>query len=218
MPETTTKRKAGLASAFLGTNDEQRISAAIQTAEQRTSGEIVAVVAAESDSYLWAPLLVAALTALAIAGPLIFFTWINVHWIYLLQLLVFAVLALVLMLRPLRTMLVPRSIKRARAHGRAVEQFLVQNLHTTNGRTGILIFVSVAERYAEILADAGIHKKVDRQVWQGIVDTLTKDISEGQTGDAFVNAIAKAGDVLAQHFPPGTADVHAMPNHLIVLG
>ena len=59
-------------------------------------------------------------------------------------------------------MLIPRSMQRTRAHRRAVEQFLVQNLHTTEGRTGVLIFVSVAERYAEILADHGIHAKVRR--------------------------------------------------------
>jgi putative membrane protein len=217
MVATKVEVKRGLTRWFLGANDEARISKAIQTAEHKTSGEIVAVVAAESDSYLWAPILVAALAALAIAAPLIFLTWMNVHWIYLIQIAVFVGLALVASTRPMRYALVPKSLKRERAHARAVEQFLVQNLHTTEGRTGILIFVSVAERYAEILADAAVHKKVPSRVWQGIVDQLTAEIAVGRTGDGFVHAIEAAGKVLAEHFPPGTADPTALPNHLIVL-
>lgn len=202
---------------FLAPDDETRISAAIQAAERRTSGEIVAVVARESDSYLWSPILVAALAALAIAAPLIFLTWINVQWIYLAQIATFVVLAAVLSLRPLRYALVPAIVKRERAHARAVEQFLVQNLHTTSGRTGVLIFVSIAERYAEILADAGVHSKVSGQTWQTIVDQMTVEIAAGRTGDAFVQTIDAVGQIMAEHFPPGSADATALPNHLIVL-
>lgn len=204
-------------SDFLGPDDEARISSAIQAAERRTSGEIVAVVARESDSYLWAPVLVAALVALGVAAPLIFLTWINVHWIYLLQIATFVALSLVLSLRPFRYALVPLSLKRERAHARAVEQFLVQNLHTTAGRTGVLIFVSIAERYAEILADAGVHTKVSQSTWQGIVDRMTAEIAAGRTGDGFVHAIEAAGTILEAHFPPGSADETSLPNHLIVL-
>jgi putative membrane protein len=113
--------------------------------------------------------------------------------------------------------MVPTTVKRRHAHGRAVEQFLVQNMHTTEGRTGVLIFVSVAERYAEILADKGIHTKVPQAAWQAIVDELTASIGAGHTADGFVNAIEKSGAILAKHFPPGSADIHALPNHLIVL-
>ena len=218
MPETTPDLPRRVASAFMSSNDEARVGRAIQTAERKTSGEIVAVIAADSDSYLWAPILAAALISLAIEAPLIMFTWINVHWIYLFQVLLFAVLAFVLSQPPLRYMLVPKSVKRERAHRRAVEQFLAQNLHTTSGRTGVLIFVSVAERYAEILADQAVHKKVTAAVWQDIVTRLTSAIGEGRTGDGFVDAITRCGTVLAEHFPPGTHDPNALPDHLIVLG
>ncbi len=217
MPETTVERKARIARAFLSADDEIRISAAIQAVETTTSGEIVAVVAPESDSYLWAPVLAAALIALAIEAPFLFLTWMNVYWIYLLQIATFIGFCFGLMQRPWRFMLVPQSLKRERAHGRAVEQFLVQNLHTTTGRTGVLIFVSVAERYAEVLADQGVHSKVPKDEWQRIVDQLTAQIGVGKTGDGFVAAIQSAGKILATHFPPGTADPHALPNHLIVL-
>ena len=195
----------------------QRVSDAISKAETTTSGEIVAVVAADSSSYLHVPFMWAALVALLVPWPLIHFTWMTVQNIWLLQLAVFAVLLAVLFYRPVRYALVPRSTKRQRAHRRAVEQFLAQNLHTTEGRTGVLVFVSAAERYAEVLADAAIHRKVPEAEWQAIVDALTTAIGEGQAVDGFVAAVDAIGKRLAQHFPPGSADRARLPNHLIVL-
>ena len=91
-------------------------------------------------------------------------------------------------------------------------------LHTTDGRTGVLIFVSVAERYAEIIADAAIHARVPAGEWKAIVDSLTGLIAEGRPGDGFVEAVNSVGACLAQHFPPGAVDPNQLPNHLIVLG
>ena len=197
--------------------DRKRVADAISSAERNTSGEIVAVIAGESASYAYAPFLWAALSALALPIPLIFFTWWPIQHIYALQLAVFAGLVLVFMYRPLRLALVPSRLKRQRAHRRAVEQFLAQNLHTMPSRTGVLIFVSVAERFAEIIADAGINEKVPEGTWQAIVDRLTKDIGDGQAGEGLVRAVAAVGAELARHFPPGGHDPHAFANHLIVL-
>ena len=197
--------------------ERERISAAISAAERNTSGEIVAVVTEASDQYHYVPFLWAALVALIVPWPLIHFTWIAVQWIYLIQLLVFLALLTLLWPKRMRTLLVPRSVRNAHAHRRATEQFLVQNLHTTTGRTGVLLFVSVAERHAEILADTGIDAKVAPGTWQSIVDTLTREISDGRAADAFVHAIEQTGHHLSTHFPPGSSDPDELPNHLIVL-
>ncbi len=197
--------------------DQRRIAEAITEAERTTSGEIVAVIAPESSSYLHVPFLWAALVALAVPWPFVFWTWWPIQHIYLVQLAVFAALVAILMHPPLRLALVPRSVKHARAHRRAVEQFLAQNLHTTVGRTGVLIFVSVAEHFAEVLADAAIHQKVPESAWQTIVDDLTDHIGRGQAADGFVSAVAAVGEHLARHFPPDTHAPHTLSNHLIVL-
>jgi putative membrane protein len=197
--------------------DQRRIADAITEAEHATSGEIVAVIAPESGSYLHVPFLWAALAALAVPWPFVFWTWWPIQHIYVLQLAVFAGLVALLMPTQVRMALVPRSVKNARAHRRAVEQFLAQNLHTTVGRTGVLIFVSVGERYAEILADAAIHAKVPETVWQAIVADLTQHIGKGRAGDGFVRAIAAVGEHLSKHFPPTAHHPHALGNHLIVL-
>jgi putative membrane protein len=197
--------------------DQERVAQAITAAERSTSGEIVAMITAASSSYLYVPFLWAALAALIVPWPFVFFTWWPIQSIYALQIIVFVALTALLMWPPVRLALVSPSVKRLRAHRRAVEQFLAQNLHTTSGRTGVLIFVSVAERYAEILADAAIHSRVPEAEWRRIVDTLTRAIGEGRAADGFVAAIEAVGKRMAEHFPPGTDDPHALPNHLIVL-
>jgi putative membrane protein len=197
--------------------DKIRVAEAITAAEAKTSGDIVAVIAPASASYMYAPFLWAALAALAVPFPFIFWTWWPIQHIYALQILVFAVLAVVLMYPPLRLALVPKSVKHARAHQRAVEQFLAQDLYTNTQRTGVLIFVSTAERFAEILADSAIHQHVDGETWQRIVDDLTDWIAEREAGEGLVRAIGAVGEQLARHFPPGSEDGHGLTNHLIVL-
>ncbi len=81
----------------------------------------------------------------------------------------------------------------------------------------MLIFVSLAEHHAEILADTGIDARVPAGTWQKIVDQLTDDIGHGKPADGFITAINEAGRHLAQHFPPGSHDPNELPDHLIVL-
>lgn len=197
--------------------DEHRIAEAITRAEKATSGEIVAVVAAESSTYLYAPFLWASVVALLVPWPLILWTWWPAAWIYLAQVAAFALVLAATLPRPVRYWLVPGFVKHARAHRRALEQFVTQNLHTTAGRTGVLIFISVAERHAEIVADAAIEARVATGTWQEIVTRLTAAFTAGRHTDGFVAAIDEVGGHLAQHFPPGSFDVNELPDHLIVL-
>jgi len=197
--------------------EERRVSDAITQAERKTSGEIVVVVAARSDTYLYIPPLIAALLSLLLPWPLIFFTKLDVEAIYLAQLALFLVLTALLLPPAVRTALVPQHIKRLHAHRRAVEQFMAQNLHTTTGHTGVLIFVSVAERYAEVLADAAIDARVPPGTWKSVVADLTSAFAGGNPADGLVAAIAAAGTHLARHFPPHSRNVNELPDHLIVL-
>lgn len=202
---------------LISETDEHRIAEVIAEAERKTSGEIVAVLAAESSTYLYAPFLWASVVALTLPLILILGTWWPASWIYLAQLGAFAAVLTVTLPRPMRYALVPQSVKRARARRRALEQFLVQNLHTTEGRTGVLIFVSAAERRAEIVADAAIEARVPENTWQGIVDRLTAAFAQDRHVEGFIAAIEEVGGHLAKHFPPGSCDANRLPDHLIVL-
>ena len=205
------------ANRLVTAEDRALIASAIEKAERKTSGEIVAVIASESDDYFYVPFMWAGLAALLVPWLLIVVTWLSTEMIYLVQLAVFIILVVALYPRPIRLMLVPREIKRRHAHRRAVEQFLAQSLHTTAGRTGVLIFVSLAERHAEILADTAIDSRVPEGTWQQIVDDMVARLRNGLPAQAFVTAIEEIGVHLAKHFPPGSVDPNELPNHLIVL-
>ena len=203
--------------AIFSAAEHRAIADAITRAESATSGEIVVVVARASGRYFGIGLMWAALLALSVPLPLIFFTAWPVEHIFLAQLGAFAGGVVLIQWEPIRFALVPAGIKRARAHEKAIEQFLVQNMHTTSGRTGVLIYVSFTERFAEIIADSAIYAKVSPESWVDAVDRLTEKLGKGERMQGLVAAIETSGAVLAKHFPPGGVDIDELPNHLIVL-
>jgi putative membrane protein len=195
--------------------DKARIAEAIRQAEQNTSGEIFCVIARHSSDYRLVPLAWAALVALVTPLPLVYLTAWSPVMIYIAQLGVFIVAAIGLSLPAIRFRVVPQRAKHDRAHAEAVRQFLAQGLDRTENRTGVLIFASAAEHYAEIVADTGIDGKVTPQVWESAIAALTSGIADGRAGDGFVAAIERCGAVLAQHFPPGAIKRDELPNRLL---
>lgn len=196
--------------------DHETVAAAIREAEKRTSAQIVCVLAHSSSDYGSIPLLWASVLALISPWPLIYFTQWSVRGIFLAQLAIFLVVGLVCSLTPLRLALVPRSVKRARAHRAALEQFVVRRIGRTKNRTGVLIFVSLAERYARIIADEGVVAKVPAAEWQAAIDALTPHLRDGRIAAGFTAAIARCGAVLAAHAPPD-GSANELPDRLYVM-
>jgi putative membrane protein len=198
-------------------HDRERISAAIRAAEAKTSGEIVCVLAQTSSDATGLPILLAALAALALPWLLVAFTALTVHRILLLQAVVFFALAVVLCLPRVRVALLPRAARRAVAHRVAVEQFTIRGIARKKDRSGILIFVSLAEHYARIIADVGIASKVPHAQWQGAVDTLVSECGHGRVADGFISAIEICGSVLATHFPRTADSKDELPDRIYVI-
>lgn len=197
--------------------DRARIVEAIRQAETRTSGEIYCVLTRASSGYRVFPLAWSAVLALLVPAPLIYLTAWPAALIYCLQLAVFFAVLFVLSREPARYWIVPRATKNARAHQEALRQFAAHGLQHTELRTGVLIFVSAGERYAEILADAGIDQKVSPVIWNAAVSTLIAALRDSRTGDGFVAAITQCADVLAEHFPPGRINRDELPNAIVEL-
>ena len=195
--------------------DKGRVSAAIKSAEAQTAGEIFCVIAQRSGDYRLMPVAWAASIALFAPLPLIYL----LHWsagaIYLAQLSIFAAAAIVLSHPAILFRIVPRRTKHEHAHAVALAQFMAQGLHRTENRTGVLIFASAAERYAEVIADAGINAKVDADVWNTAIADLTSAVKAGRPADGFVAAIERCGAVLATHFPPGSLNREELPDKLV---
>ncbi|MBO0751599.1 MAG: TPM domain-containing protein [Bradyrhizobiaceae bacterium] len=197
--------------------DHERISAAIFDAEQRTSGEIVCVLARESADATALPMLLAALAAFAVPWVLLALTALPVNLILTLQLVTFFVLSLVLCMPRVRIALVPRAARRAMAHRMAMEQFVIRGIGRKADRTGVLIFVSLAERYARIVADRAIAERVSQHQWQAAVDALIAHTRDGHIADGFVTAVAMCGRVLEENFPRSETSRRELPNRIYVI-
>jgi putative membrane protein len=197
--------------------DRERISKAIRAAEAKTSGEIVCVLAQTSSDAIALPILIAAVAALALPWLLVAFTAMTVYRILSLQVIVFLVLMVLLCLPRVRVALMPRRARRAVAHRVAMEQFRTRGIARTKDRSGILIFVSLAERYARIVADEGIAARVRQSEWQAAVDALIAHMREGRIADGFIVAIDLCGAELAKHFPRTEADREELPDRIYVI-
>jgi putative membrane protein len=196
--------------------DYEVVSVAIREAEKRTSGQIVCVLAHSSSEYAYVPIVWAIVLALAAPWPLIEFTQWSVQRIFLLQLVIFVLAGFVFSWMPLRLAIVPRPIQRLRAHRAALEQFVVRRVTHTGNRCGILIFVSMAEHYARVIADEGIAQKVRQAEWQAAVDTLIEHIRSGAIAAGFVAAIERCSAVLAAYAPPD-GSANELPDRLYVI-
>lgn len=230
---------------LLTPDDLAAIEAAVRAAEARTTGEIYCVLAEESADYHATPLAWAAGVAL-LAPAVLLLGGVRVSapdlgliggWTaaqvedagaaaaraalvgtLVLQALLFVATLLLVSVRPVRRALTPRGLKRDRVRQRAEEQFLSKNLHATRERTGVLIYVSVAERMAELLADEGIHARVGPQAWERAMASLVEGLRRGEAAAGFITAIGQCGEVLAEHFPPRLDDnPNELPNAIVVL-
>jgi putative membrane protein len=201
----------------ISAQDRERIAIAIRAAEARTSGEIVCVLAQTSSDATALPILLAAVVALALPWLLVASTAMPVNRILLLQIIVFVALAVTLCLPRMRIALVPHAVRRAVAHRVAMEQFAMRGIAHKKERTGILIFVSLAERYARIVADEGIASRVPQAEWQGAVDAMVAHMSSGRIADGFIAAIDACGTVLAKNFPRSETSRDELPDRIYVI-
>ena len=198
--------------------DRARLSAAIRDAEARTTGEIVCVLAQSSSVGRTAlPVALAAVLALAVPWLLMVLTALSLQLILSIQVVVFLAGVAVAGLPRVQVALMPRAMRRALAHRAAMEQFVIRGIARTRQRTGILVFVSLAERYARIIADDGIAARVPKAQWQGAVDALTAHMREGRVADGFIAAVETCGEVLATHFPSSGGGEDELPDRIYLI-
>ena len=227
----------------LSPSDLVAIEAAVRQAEARTTGEIYCVVTEESSHYGETPIAWAAGVALLgpallllggvhVTVPDLFATWTAsdvgaaiegavrhaLIGAIALQAALFIATALIVSIPSVRRALTPRSLKRLRVQRRAAEQFIAKNLHLTRDRTGILIFVSLGEHMAELIADDGIADHVETHVWDRAMAALTDGLKRGQPEAGFAAAVGLCADVLAEHFPARPGDnPNELPDAVVVL-
>jgi putative membrane protein len=201
--------------------EHARVADAVRRAEEKTSGEIFCVLARASDSYFFPSaffVTIAVLVVGLIVAFLLDYWWLSIGLPEFVMLQFLGVLAALLVLRAfpaIRVHYVPHSVRRRRAHDNAVRQFLAHNIHLTGERTGVLLFLSMEERYAEVIADSGIDARVGQEDWDRIVGLLVSHAGKDRLAEGFCEAVGEVGALLARHFPPRPDDRNELDDHLV---
>ncbi len=215
--------------------DHDRVTAAVAEAERQTDGEIVTIVARRSDSYHdaclhWAIGAVFAGLSLAAAFPahlralslLLFGSWEQAvpDWQMLtlllgLLVLLFLIVRYALAWMPLRMALTPAATRTRRVHRRAIALFRAAAQGRTRGRTGVLIYLSLDEHRAEIVADSAINERVTPDIWGAAMAMLIDAVRDGRPGEGMAAAVRQVGAVLAAHFPKSDDNPNELPDRLI---
>jgi len=217
-------------------SDHERVSAAIAAAESDTAGEIIAITAQTSDSYHDVGLHYAIAVLFLYLG--IVAAWprlLDTSWAMLmgwsappseramLTLLLgiglakFLFVLFVMKWMPLRLALTPGATKTRRVRRRAIMLFKAAAERRTEGRTGVIIYLSMGEHRAEIVGDEAITAVTTPETWGEAMAALIMDVKAGRPADGIVAAIGMIGEVLAQHFPRDAADRNEIPDKLIEL-
>ena len=220
----------------LSDEDHARVSAAIAAAEAGSNGEIIAIAADRSDAYHDVGLHYAVLVLFLVIA--FFAAWphqLELWWTRLegwsvepslrelltlllgLALLKFLAVLFIMKWRPLRLLLTPGATKTRRVRRQAVMLFKTGAERRTVGRTGILIYLSMAERRAEIVGDEAITQATTPETWGEAMAALLVEVKAGRPGDGIVAAVGLIGEVLAAHFPRTEGDTNEIPDKLIEL-
>jgi putative membrane protein len=191
-----------------------RVEAAFDTAQLKTRAPLVCVLAGASAGRDAEFLLGACVLALATPLPLLLFTELSAHRIYVAQLLV-AILAAVLgSLPPVRRWLVPKRWARSAGHRAALAQFVLRGIDRS--QCGALVYVSLAEHYVRIVPAEDAARVVTHDQWQGAVDEALGPLAAGATEAALTGLAQRCGDLLARPFPPGEpADLKRQRFHIV---
>jgi putative membrane protein len=188
--------------APLTAEEHQRIDAAVAAVERRSSAVFALAVVPMSDRYALFPLVWAAVIALVATGLLAFLhPELGITAGFFVDAALFVGLSVVFHGRPLRPLLVPRRVKHMHAQQLAHREFAARILASAQRRNGVLFFVSLGERYVEVIADRDIHARVVEGTWDKIVADFIAAVRAGRLADGFIAAIEACGRVLETHYP-----------------
>lgn len=212
-----------LARKFLTRQEHEQVDKAVQSAEAKTSGEIVCMIQSASYHYPMATVLGA--TAFAMPSALILtpllgeWLWLGTQnmWLFLslFSLLFVASYMLVYNCTGLKRRFISQREIDEEVEEAAVNGFFRHGLYRTRDATGVLIFISVFEHKVWVLADHGINAKIQQDIWGDIVQTITGGIKKGRPAEAICEAVQKVGNILETHFPVLPDDKNELGNVIV---
>ncbi len=206
---------------YVDSDGLRRLEGAVRDAEKQTSAEIVPMIVRESShtGHVRWVLFLASLALFVGLIPFFYTHELAQQWpLGLIEIFAFcaAYLLAVLLERAerVRRFCVPRSDRVSAANLRAQLEFYESGVTSTQGRTGILIFVSLLERQAVVLADQAIAKRFSAETWDQLVHLLIGQTRQGDFVGGMSAAIHRCGELLSKDFPRSETDRNELQNRL----
>lgn len=213
--------------------DHQRVTQAVVEAETKTSAEICPVVAAVSGRYDRAEDIIGLWGALIVLGVLWFYwppvphephAWGEMSPALQLVIYVVAMVAGFILsaffgsrVSSLRRLFTPRQQIQDEVLQRAQAVFFDKRIHHTDSASGVLIYISLDEHQAAILADRNVLQAVGQEVIERWRNELTAALRRSSVTDSLCQVIGQIGDSLATPLPRLSSDVNELADALVVL-
>lgn len=208
-------------SQYLNQQGIESIEQSIIQIEKKTRGEVIPMVVRSSSTIGHIPM------SMFTAGLLMYYlsgAYDYVHEAFDKPWIITAIWTLLLLplsfyaarLSWVQRLFISSADRESQTYQRALNEFYLSGLHKTEGSTGVLLFISLNDHKAVVLADESIAKKLPPETWNEVVQQLLKGAKEKNLADGFCSAIEKCGDLLEAHFPILPNDVDELLNHLVI--
>lgn len=186
----------------LSADDHKRLSAALADAAKRTKARFELVTVPVSDRYALYPIVYGAIVGLAALGALALFQpELSLRWGFLAAAMAFAASSLLFEWLPLRLLLVPKRVKHSHAQAMAHHAFAARVLAQADRKPGMVFFVSLSERYAEVVTNRDVHHHAGQVAWDAVIADFTDAARKGRVADGLLGAIEACTTVLETHYP-----------------
>jgi putative membrane protein len=216
-----------MADPVLNEAGHKRIVAAIDVIDEKSDGEVYCLIAPEASAYREVPLAWAAVVALVLPPLALMLGFDPMTLLHLsegwtaeqtvlirqevawalsnyavAQAALFGLVALIVSIPAVRRALTPHVLKAHRVRRMAMQHFTTTGIHLAPTQPHILLFLSLAERRVEIIADEAIHKIEGQALWDAARSAIIADMNGNDPAKGIVRAIEMVGAPLIQHFPP----------------
>jgi putative membrane protein len=205
-----------MARPFLNDEAKRALTGAVEAVEAGSSAELVVAVRDHSGSYLHAALLGGVLVALATLVVLLFSPWpFDLVW-FVVDPLLLGLLAGFLTSRSpvLCRLLTSRAERRRRVETAARSLFVEKRVHGTTGRTGLLLYISILEREAELVVDLGVETLAGTEAWRRAVADVQEAVRRGDDGIAVAGKVHGLAAVLSPVLARQVGDVDELANEV----
>ncbi len=202
---------------YLNINEKEQIQEEIKTLETKSSAELVAVITKYSSSYRFETLVFSLLISVFISIILLFADIDTIKFFQIQVLSFFALFFLTSGFKKILLTFLPKKYKYEKASINAKKEFYNLGIKDTKTKLGIMFYVSIEEKYVEIITDTGIKSKISDNYWQDIVNEFIKDVKNNQFSVGYKKAIKECSETLIKSFPIQENDKNELSNEVIEL-